>query len=93
MFRVTYKKEGEEAITPIRKYQIEHCLNCELPALEGGKTCNYEGMQLCVLIGVLDYVEKLYNLKDRQMALYEEYENSKPKPTEKYKKLLQSTPE
>lgn len=68
MYRVTYKKEGENPMTPIRKYQIEHCLECELPALKKGKTCDYDGMSLCVLINILNYTKELYSLKDAQMS-------------------------
>jgi len=57
MYHVVYKKENKPDMSPIRKYQMEHCLICE----EEGK-CDYDKTLLCVSI-------RLYNLKDYQMNL------------------------
>ena len=69
MFRVEYRKEGEEPVTPIREYQIEYCLPCE----NQGK-CDFDGMLLCATIRSMNYVRELYGLKKAQMDMIEEHE-------------------
>ena len=68
MFRVTYKKEGEPPVTPIREYQIKYCLPCE----NEGK-CDFDQMLLCATIRSMNYAEELYGLKKMQMDAIEEH--------------------